>query len=327
MIFIYFAVLAIAFAMLFKCADFFIQGASAIAEILDIPKMVVGIILVALGTTAPEFGVSVMASFLGKPEFALGNAVGSVICDDGVALAFAAILAPTLIFVNCKMLKILGPFLLAIDFIAYGLARDGVISRIDGSILLVLLGAYFLLLFKIPHFRSVRLGDKNGDAHSEKSYKFSEKKHQLKRPLTLFALGLIGVVLTTRFVIWSAENIAIYFSISEIVIGATILAIGTSLPEISTCIVAALKGEGEIAVGDIIGADVLNILWIISVASVVRPIQVDLDIINFTFPFMIFIVLVMLVSMRIGCRLTKIKGIILFAIYLVYLFFTLKFFT
>ena len=102
---------------------------------------------------------------------------------------------------------------------------------------------------------------------------------------------------------------------------------GTSLPEISTCIVAVLKGEGEIAVGDILGADVLNILWIIGVASIVRPIQVELDIINFTFPFMIFIVTVMLVNMRIGCRLTKIKGIILFAIYLVYLFFTLKFFT
>jgi cation:H+ antiporter len=327
MIFIYFAVLVVAFALLFKCADFFIQGASAIAEILDIPKMVVGIVLVGLATTAPEFGVSVMSSFLGKPEFALGNAVGSVICDDGVALAFAALLAPTLIFVNCRMLKILGPFLLAIDFIAYGLARDGIINRIDGMILLVLLGVYFLLIFKVPLFRANQNRAEGGDTVPKKSRVFSEKKLELKRPVSLFLLGLIGVVLTTRGVIWSAEKIAIHFSISEIVIGATILAIGTSLPEISTCIVAALKGEGEIAVGDIIGADVLNILWIISVASIVKPIQVDLDIINFTFPFMIFIVLVMLVSMRIGCRLTKIKGVILFSIYLLYLFLTLKFFT
>jgi cation:H+ antiporter len=327
MIFIYFAVMIVAFALLFKCADFFIQGASAIAEILDIPKMVVGIVLVGLATTAPEFGVSVMASFLGKPEFALGNAVGSVICDDGIALALAAVLAPTLIFVNCRMLKILGPFLLAIDFIAFGLARDGVISRIDGLILLTLLGVYFLLIFKVRLFRSVQHREKNGETNHKKSHEFMEKKLQLKRPVSLFGIGLIGVVLTTRGVIWSAENIAIHFSVSEIVIGATVLAIGTSLPEISTCIMASLRGEGEIAVGDIIGADVLNILWIIGMASVVKPIQVELDIINFTFPFMIFIVLIMLVSMRIGCRLTKIKGIILFAIYLVYLFFTLKFFT
>ncbi len=327
MIVVDFAVLVFSFALLFKCADFFIQGASAIAEILDIPKMVVGIVLVGLATTAPEFGVSVMSSFLGKPEFALGNAVGSVICDDGVALAFAAILAPTLIFVNCRMLKILGPFLLAIDFVAYGLARDGVISRIDGMILLVLLGVYFLLIFKVPHFRMNQNRSANGNPIPKKSQVISEKKHELKRPVILFVLGLLGVILTTRGVIWAAERIALHFSVSEIVIGATVLAIGTSLPEISTCIVAALKGEGEIAVGDIFGADVLNILWIIGVASVVRPIQVELDIINFTFPFMIFVVLVMLVSMRIGCRLTKIKGFLLFSIYLVYLFLTLKFFT
>jgi cation:H+ antiporter len=183
MIYVYFAVLIVAFALLFKCADFFIKGASEIAEILDIPKMVVGIVLVGLATTAPEFGVSVMASFLGKPEFALGNAVGSVICDDGIALALAAILAPTLIFVNCRMLKILGPFLLAIDFIAYGLARDGVISRIDGLILLGLLGVYFLLIFKVRLFRSTQHREKNGDANPKKAHEFMEKKLQLKRPL------------------------------------------------------------------------------------------------------------------------------------------------
>jgi cation:H+ antiporter len=280
-----------------------------------------------MATTAPEFGVSVMSSFLGKPEFALGNAVGSVVCDDGVALAFAAVLAPTAIFVNCRMLKIIGPFLLAIDFIAYGLARDGVINRLDGAILMCLLGVYFVLIIRNPRFRleNPRRNEERPDQN--KRNVFLENKLHLKRPVLLFGLGLIGVVLTTRAVIWSAENIARYFSISEIVIGATILAIGTSLPEISTCIMAALKGEGEIAVGDILGADVLNILWIIGVASLVKPIQVELDIINFTFPFMIFIVTVMLVSMRIGCRLTKIKGVILFAIYLVYLVFTIKFFT
>jgi cation:H+ antiporter len=104
------------------------------------------------------------------------------------------------------------------------------------------------------------------------------------------------------------------------------VAIGTSLPEISTCITAALKGEGEIAVGDIIGADILNILWIIGVASLVKPIEVDPDIINFSFPFMILIVAVMLLSMIIGCRLTKFKGIILLALYGAYIFLILQIF-
>ena len=140
-------------------------------------------------------------------------------------------------------------------------------------------------------------------------------------------IGLSGVVLTSRAVVWAAEGIALHFAVSEIVIGATIVALGTSLPEISTCITAALKGEGEIAVGNILGADVLNVLWIIGVASVVKPIAVDLDIINFAFPYMILIVIVMLVCLHIGCRLSKVKGIILFVFYLVYLGLTLKLFT
>jgi cation:H+ antiporter len=127
-------------------------------------------------------------------------------------------------------------------------------------------------------------------------------------------------------VVEAAIKIAQFFEISEIIIGSTIVAIGTSLPEISTCITAALKGEGEIAVGDIIGADILNILWIIGVASLVKPIEVDQDIINFSFPYMILIVVVMLLSMRIGCRLGKLKGFILLALYGVYIFLILKIF-
>ena len=108
MIYLYFFLLIISFAVLFKCADFFVDGASNIAVCLNIPKMVIGIVLVGLATTAPEFAVSVQAAFLGHPEIALGNAIGSVICDDGVALALAALIAPVAILVNCKMLKIAG---------------------------------------------------------------------------------------------------------------------------------------------------------------------------------------------------------------------------
>jgi cation:H+ antiporter len=127
-------------------------------------------------------------------------------------------------------------------------------------------------------------------------------------------------------VVEAAIKIAQFFGISEIIIGSTIVAVGTSLPEISTCITAALKGEGEIAVGDILGADILNILWIIGVASLVKPIEVEMDIINFSFPFMILIVVVMLLAMRIGCRLTKFKGIILFAFYVLYIYLLLQIF-
>jgi len=132
--------------------------------------------------------------------------------------------------------------------------------------------------------------------------------------------------LTSRVIIWSAVHISHYFSISETVIGLTVIAIGTSLPEISTAVTAAVKGEGDIAIGNILGADVLNILWIVGMSAVVRPINVEVEVIRFTFPYMILIVTVMLVSMRIGCRFGRLKGIILLFFYIIYFIWALKFF-
>lgn len=325
MLYVALAAFLISFLILFKCADLFVTGASRLGEVLNIPKLVVGIVLVGLATTAPEFVVSVQAAFLKHPEIALGNAIGSVICDDGIALALAGILAPSVIFVNCRMLKAVGIFLLTIDLAAYLLARNGIIGRWEGLVLLVGLGIYFVFLFRNENFRChpLDLSDATGQESQSCSH---SKRERLKQPVILFIIGIAGVIISGNIIIKSAVYIARYFMISEIIIGSTIIAIGTSLPEVSTCITAARKGEGEIAVGNIIGADVLNILWIIGVSALVRPIQVDLEVINFAFPFMILIVTVMLVGLRIGCSLGKIKGLVLFSLYLVYLFLTLKMF-
>ena len=139
-------------------------------------------------------------------------------------------------------------------------------------------------------------------------------------------MGLVGVIITSRIVVWSAVNIAKFFKVSEIIVGLTIVAIGTSLPEISTGVTAALKGEGEIAAGDIVGADILNILWIIGVSSVVRPIQIEMKIVHFSFLWMFLIVGTMLISMRIGFKLRKSSGFILLTMYIVYIFMNIKYF-
>ena len=326
MIYLYFLLLIISFAVLFKCADFFVSGASDIAICLNMPKMVIGIVLVGLATTAPEFAVSVQAAFLGHPEIALGNAIGSVICDDGVALALAAIIAPAAILVNCRMLKMAGLFLLSIDVVGYLLAKNGTVGRLEGAFFVVLLAVYFWSILKSKKIRADNFGQIPGLNTDAELCKLPLKQ-RLKKPLILFSLGLIGVIITSRIVLESSIRIAQHFDISETIIGLTVIAIGTSLPEISTCITAALKNEGEIAVGNIIGADILNVLWIIGVSALVNPITVDRSIINFTFPFMILIVAVMLGLMRIGCRLGKIKGMILFLLYVVYLYMTLTLFT
>jgi cation:H+ antiporter len=327
MIYLYLAVLIVSFAILFKFASLFVEGASSIARVLNISKIVVGIVFVGLATTAPEFGASVIASILGFPEIALGNAIGSVICDDGIALALAAIVAPTAILINCRILKTAGLFLISIDILAYILARNGTIGRMEGAIFLIILCLYFIFMLRKQRY-SIRKDDKKEDSLSGNEENLSASKLALlKKPIFLFSVGIIGVILTCRAVIWASVHIAEYFSVSKIIIGLIIIAIGTSLPEISTCVTAALKGEGEIAVGNIIGADILNVLWIIGISSIANPIRVELKIINFAFPFMILIVITMLVAMRIGCRLGKMKGFILFGLYILYLFLTLKFFT
>ena len=326
MIYIYFIAMGVSFALLFMSAGFFVKAACGIARVLNISKMVIGIVLVGMATTAPEFFVSVIAAIKGKPEFALGNAVGSVICDDGIALALAAILAPTVIYVNCRVLKVVGIFLLSIDILAYILAKNGTIGRLEGAVFVLILAVYYFFLLKRKDLRFAPDSPQNRKRDSEIENLESHEKLELRRLVLLFFLGLAGVVAMSAIVVWSAENIAEYFSVSETIIGLIVLAVGTSLPEISTCVTAAIKGEGEIAVGNIIGADILNVLWIIGVSSIANPITVELKVMDFTFPFMILIVLTMLVAMRIGCRLGKAKGLILFALYGLYIFLTLKLF-
>jgi len=314
----------VSFFILFKSADLFVTGACGVSDVLHIPKMITGIVFVALATTAPEFSVSVISSFLGHPEYALGNAIGSVIADDGIAIGLAAVVAPAVIIINCRVLRIAGLFLLGIDYIAYFLARNGIIGRLEGGFFLFLLIVYFVLLYKTRIFFS---DDQNSNNKCPAAKPPSSKWQQLKKPIILFMTGIIGVVVASRFgVVWAALHITEYFHVPEIIVGSTVIAIGTSLPEVSTCITAALKGEGELAVGNIIGADVLNILWIIGISALVKPIHVQVDTINFLFPFMILMVTVMLLSMRLRCRLGKIKGLILILLYCVFLYLTLGFF-
>ena len=326
-VFVHFVVLIGAFVILAKSADVFVDSAVGIADTLRVPKMIIGIVLVGFATTAPEFAVSVQSAYLGHPEIALGNAVGSVLCDDGVAMALAAILAPTPILIDRKILKTAGILLIVIYLVSYIMALSGTFSRYEGAILVVILAGYICFLL-VTTIRGKNQGSVRENTIVEEAPRQSSVSpdKSLRRLSVYFVLGLAGVVISSRLIIWSCLHIADYFRIPEIVIGLTIIAIGTSLPEIGTCIAAARKGEGEIAVGDIIGADILNILWIIGASSMVNPIHVSRNIVHFMFPWMFLIVGTMLVSMRINYRIGKPKGMILLSLYAIYLVMTAKFF-
>jgi len=314
-----FIILIVSFLFLFKCADIFVGSASSIAELLGIPKIIIGIILVSLATTSPEFAVSIIAAYRGQPEIALGNALGSVICDDGLALALAAILAPTFILIDRDVLRTAGAFLISVAILTYLLALNGTIGRPEGLVLLCLLFGYFAFLIRNEQKRrKSRKKDAKNTTGTDNENKATGKTSH-KQIVFKFLFGLAGIIIASYFIVESATDIARFYGISEAVIGLTIVAFGTSLPEISTCISAARHGEGQIAAGNIIGADILNILWIVGMSSLVNPMHVDTKFINFTFPWMLFIVTTMLVCMRIRYRLSRLKGFILMTLYIIFM--------
>lgn len=308
--------LLVSFLILAKSADFLVDGAVGIASVLKIPKMVIGVILVGFATTAPEFTVSLLSAIRGFPEIALGNALGSVIVDDALALALGIVVAPTAIRVEKKSLRWFGIFLISIDILSFLLSLNGIINRLEGLLLLSILVIYLFVVFHVERKRR-----KAGVAEDEEDGSLEEytKSGGLLKQALRFLLGVGGVVLASQFLIDSSIFIAGFFGASKAFIGLTVVAIGTSLPEIVTCITAARKGHGDLAFGDIIGADILNVLWIIGAASLANPIHVEPDMILFAFPWMLFVVATMLSFAWWGYKLQRWKGFVLIAIYFVYL--------
>jgi len=320
-IFIQLLVVLISFFVLTKSADYLVDGSVAIAYRFNIPKMIIGIVLVGVATTTPEFTVSLISALKGYPEIALGNALGSVIADDALALALGMIVAPTFIAVDSKILKGAGIFLLVVDVIVFLLALNGVISRLEGG---------FLILFLIGYFSWIVINEKrrrNSGVSPVVNEEVMEHAGGALLPHILkFIGGVAGVIIASRVLVDSSIWIAEYFEVPQVIIGLTMVAIGTSLPEIATSINAARKGHGDLAFGDIIGADILNILLIVGSASLANPIRVDKKIIYFAFPAMIIVVVTMLLFARHKYRLTRFKGVILLGMYVVYLVLTLMLF-
>lgn len=309
-------VLAAAFWILAKCADMFVDSSVEIAEKFNIPKLVIGIVLVSLATTAPELAVSMMSAISGKPEMALGNAIGSVICDDGLALAFAGIMATAPIAILPRVLKTSGIFLLFIELLAFIFVLiDNTLSRFEGVILVALFISYMVFLF-VQH----------------KQGKFESDEDQTTGPVVdtsvtklviTFIISLSGIIIASKFIIVAATKIAHTFGIPETIIALTIVAFGTSIPEVATCIVSVRKKQGALAVGNIIGADIMNICWVAGASAIANPLVLGRKETLFMFPAMFIIVGSMLLMLRYKYTLTRTKGFVLLGLYIIYLYLVL----
>lgn len=303
--------MVVSFAILAKCADWFVEGALEIARRLHAPPILIGIVIVSIGTTAPELAVSVQAALAGRAEYALGNAVGSVIYDDGIALPLAALLAPAAIVIDKRVLRSSAVFLIAIDILAYTLCFDGTLDRGEGLVLVLGFVGYLYFLYWDQKRR-------RGEVEVP-----PEAGGKGRVRILLFFVGLAGVLVSSEWIVDSAPVVARHFGVPDVVIALTLIALGTSVPEIATCIVSARKGQGALAAGNILGADILNICWIAGASAIANPLTVGAPVIHFMFPSMLVIVLTMLALMRLGWNLNKWKGLVLLglcAVYLILLF-------
>jgi cation:H+ antiporter len=306
-------ILAIAFLVLSKCADLFVESAVGLAERFNVPKLIIGIIIVSLATTAPELSVSLLSALKGNPEMALGNAVGSVICDDGLALGFAGVFAAVPIAISPAVLTLSGAFLLGIELLLFGfVVFDQTLSRAEGILLVALFAGYLFLLYR--QYR-------RGKAVDSLVTPGTEPPPALTVPaLTgLFIVGLVGLILSSKVIVSSATAIAYWLAIPESIIALTLVALGTSIPEVATCITATRKKQGEIAVGNILGADIMNLCWVAGASAIANDLVIEKKGIFFMFPSMFVIVVGMLVMLRIGYNLNRKKGAALLGLYALYI--------
>ncbi len=303
-----------AVGVLWKSADWFVEGAVGVADKLHVPKMLIGIVLVSFATTSPELITSLIATLQGYPELALGNAMGSIIVDVGVALGLAAVLSATPLLADRLIFRTSAVFVVIAITVGFFLAMDGTMSRLDGLILMAGYVGYVVVSYRqmMRSRRDAAVQAKLGEVAALEKEIAGMKTSRIS---ALFVGGFLGVLLGSELLVRGATGIAAGLGMSPTVIGLTVVAIGTSVPEIATCVASVLKKQTQIGVGNIIGADILNICWVAGASAVANPLVADISIIWFMFPVALTLVGAMVVMLRCGYQLSRWNGAVLLALY------------
>lgn len=247
--------LALGFVLLVKGADWFVDGAAGIANKFKIPQLIIGLTIVAMGTSAPEAAVSISAALKGSAEITIGNIVGSNILNILIILGLTAVITPVAVAKSTIRVDI--PFMLAISILLLIQGLDGSVTLLDGIVLLVVFAGY--LTYLVINAR------KNPEQLEEEQI----KNQSIWMCLLWTAIGLVAIILGSNFSVDAASNIARILGLSERFIGLTIVALGTSLPELVTSVMAARKGNADIAIGNIVGSNIFNILFVVGLSSVI----------------------------------------------------------
>ncbi len=305
--------------LLVSGAEFLVRGASRIALLVGISPLVVGLTVVAFGTSAPELAVSVVSSFKSGGDLALGNVIGSNVFNILVILGLSAVIIP--LVVAQQLVRFDVPVMIGISVLLYLLGMDGVIGRWDGVLLASGVIAYTGFLI----YQSRK--EKNAEVKAEYDLEFGEGEKPGGWGINLLwvVVGMVGLVLGSKWLVDGAVTIARAYNVSELVIGLTIVAMGTSLPEVATSVVAAIKGERDIAVGNAVGSNIFNILCVIGFSSIIAPegIAVSKQALTFDLPIMIAVAVISLPIFFSYYRITRANGAMFLVYYLAYLIYTI----
>lgn len=294
-------------------ADRFVAGASATARHFAMPPLLVGMLVVGFGTSAPEMVVSVLAAAQGNPGLALGNAWGSNIVNMALILGVTALLAPVL--VQSVVLRKELPILMAVTALTALLVWNGVLSRLDAAGLLLVFAG--LVSWSIVEAR----GNKGDTLARETATELRAHAMPLRRALVLLVVGLLVLVGSSRMLVWGAVGIAQSLGVSDLVIGLTVVAVGTSLPELAACVAAARKGEDDIALGNILGSCLFNTLAVVGLAGVIAPIDVGTEVLIRDLPVMAGLTVLLFLmgwGFRGPGRINRVEAGVLLTVYLIY---------
>lgn len=302
-----FILLIIGFVILIKGADLFVEGSSSIAKKFNIPAMIIGLTIVAMGTSAPEASVSITSSLIGQNDMSIANVVGSNVFNILMILGISSMISK--LPVNKDTIKRDAPILLGSCLLTTIFVLNLYISRIEGFIFLFVFIVFLILMIK--------------GAKKDKQDKNEEiKELPLRKTLIYIVVGLLGIILGGNLTVNSASAIAAQFGLSQNLIGLTIVALGTSLPEFITSVVATKKGELDIAIGNVIGSNIFNILLVLGIAATLSPITISVEAVIDVL-FMTIITIIIFISMKRNRFILKKQGIFYILIYFSYLIYTI----
>jgi cation:H+ antiporter len=309
-----FLAIAGGFVLLTWSADRFVAGASALAFNLNVSPLIIGLTIVGLGTSAPEILVSAVASWQGNTGLAIGNAIGSNITNSTLILGITALILP--LSVHSSILRRELPILILVMTVALLLLLDGTLGRLDGAVLVTGMGVMLLWMT-----RTARAEQSQIDPMKEEFA--DEIPTDLSMAAATFWLvtGSILLLASSRILVWGAVSVAHEFGVSDLVIGLTIVALGTSLPELAASVMSAIRNEHDIAIGNVIGSNIFNLLAVLGLPGLINPSVLDSEVLSRDYPIM-FVLTLLLFIMAYGFRgpgrINRLEGAIMVSAYAAY---------